>query len=146
MEIVRMVLSPRNKHLPKSFKQEGMCVRTSIINIIEMGCGITLSNDLVNEFVRDNTPGVSPVTLKEGVNEIARIVNKTTPELCNLNQFQRYNSSSSDDFITDLYLLLAQGSGRSMINRKSIFGINSSKKPVAYLFRTQTEGYLVHTG
>ena len=123
-----------------NLKQEGMCGQTSIINIIEMSCGISLSNNLVNEFVRDNTPGVSPSTFKTGINDITSTINKINPSACDLNKFQRYNSASADDFVADLYLLLGQGSGPNMVKRKNSLGSTVDRSPVAVFVQNPNRG------
>jgi hypothetical protein len=124
-----------------AFEQEGMCGQTSIINIIEMACGITVSNELANEYLRDVTPGVSPSTFSYGLNELSSIIESENPGSCDLDKFKKYNSSSFADFPTDLYLLLAQGNGKNMITRKNKNGAIVQRSPVAIFIQNPNRGY-----
>lgn len=125
-----------------ALKQEGMCGQTSIVNMIEMGCGVKLSDNLVDEFVRDSTPGVKPETFVNGINEIVEIIHDQSVVDCDFNKFKKYNSRSSEEFISDLFLLLGQGSGEHTLKRRNNNGIIVERTPVAVFVQNPNKGWL----
>ena len=120
------------------FGQEGKCGQTLVSNMLNMHCGLNLTPNESDYYVRDYSFGVASSTLASGLNDLFGDYKSSCPR----SSWKVTNASSEREFLIEITNALSVKHSGNQVKRKRENGRTETRSPVGILIRNPGGQYL----